>query len=61
MLDLIKEFLSSFFGNSTREISQHDLESMTKAEIDELAVQHGIKLDRRKTKDTMIKEFLGEL
>lgn len=36
-------------------------ESMTKVELDEYAQEHGIHLDRRKSKQNMITEFIQKL
>ena len=41
--------------------TQKSLESMDKKEIDAVAKQHGINLDRRKKKETMIQELLQGL
>ena len=41
--------------------TQKSLEAMDKKEIDAVAKQHGISLDRRKKKETMIKELLEGL
>ena len=38
--------------------TQKSLESMDKKEIDNLASQHGIKLDRRKKKEDLIEQLL---
>jgi len=42
-------------------VTQEELESMTKKQIDKLAAEKGIKLDARKNKATMIKTFLDSL
>lgn len=42
-------------------VTQEELESMTKKQIDKLASEKGIKLDARKNKATMIKTFLDSL
>ena len=42
-------------------VTREELESMTKKQIDELAVKHGVELDRRKTKAVMIDTFLESL
>ena len=42
-------------------VTQEELESMTKKQIDKLATEKGIKLDARKNKATMIKTFLDSL
>ena len=36
------------------------MEKLTKAQLEELARDHGVELDRRKTKANMIKEFRAE-
>lgn len=41
--------------------SEIDLESMTKVELEDYAQEHGIELDRRKTKLNMITEFIQKL
>lgn len=41
--------------------TKKSLEAMDKVAIDELAKTHGIKLDRRKKKETMIEELLEGL
>ena len=40
--------------------SKAELSKMTKKAIDEMAADEGIKLDARKTKDAMIKDFQKE-
>ena len=40
--------------------SKAELSKMTKKSIDEMAADEGIKLDARKTKDAMIKDFQKE-
>jgi len=42
-------------------VNRETLEAMTKKEIDSLATKHGVELDRRKTKATMIDTFLESL
>ena len=42
-------------------VTQEQLESLTKKQIDKLASEKGIKLDARKNKATMIKTFLDSL
>lgn len=57
-----------FFGPREEEVvevkpsikSEEELYSMTKKEIDEYAETLGVKLDRRKTKKTMIDTFLSQ-
>lgn len=47
----------------TEEVKSEEviLEEMSKAELDEYALNHGIELDRRKTKINMIKDLLSKL
>ena len=60
-----KIFLSSFETENQEkqevEHSQESLSKLTKIELEELGREHGIELDRRKRKDTLVKELLEVL
>lgn len=38
-----------------------ELKKLTKVQIEEAAREHGVELDRRKTKDNMIKDYLDQV
>ena len=63
---LWRKLMELLFGSKREEKAQMlteaprnhvSLEEMTKEELDSLGAQHGIKLDRRKKKETLIKEL----
>jgi hypothetical protein len=53
--------VEEIFDDETESDISNKLQSMTKAEIDMYAEEHGIILDRRQTKFNMITEFIQKL
>lgn len=63
---LWRKLMELLFGSNSQEAAQMlteaprshvSLEELTKEELDALGAQHGVKLDRRKKKATLIKEL----
>lgn len=46
---------------ATEIVLEFDPETMTKAELDDYAQEHGVQLDRRQSKKSMITEFIQKL
>lgn len=49
------------FGEVETDEPVSDLESMTKVELEELGREHGVELDRRKTKKSLVETMRGIL
>jgi len=55
------KFLSNIFGTKPVVWTKADLERKTKVALEKIGRDHGIELDRRLTKDKLIKELLKVL
>lgn len=55
------KFLSNIFGPKPVAWTKADLERKTKVALEKIGRDHGIELDRRLTKDKLIKELLKVL
>jgi hypothetical protein len=56
-----ESIVEEIFDDEIESDMSHKLQSMTKAEIDMYAEEHGIILDRRQTKFNMIAEFIQKI
>lgn len=56
----VVEVMEDFAKETPAEL-QAKLEKMTKVQIEEHGREHGIELDKRKTKANMIKDFMGHV
>jgi hypothetical protein len=65
IIESLSSRLKAVFGSKKPSLAAEEhvekLKGMTKAELDDYAINYGIELDRRQTKPNMINEFIQKL